>query len=278
MADLLTHWKLRERPFEATWDTRFFFQSPRHEEALNRLAFLAAERTMNMGMLTGEIGCGKTMTRAVFAKSLPESQFRVVTQENSAFTFRDLLRAVLHALEPGNGPPPTGKAALFRRLETVAGRLSGENRHLVLIFDEAQEMSPSALNELKLLTNLNADGRSCLTLILVGQPELQALVTRLPATNQRISLRFHLGPLGAAEVADYLRHRLRMAGHETGELFSADAVERLFHSSQGIPRQINRLAKLAIEYAWLRGLDRVSPDAVSLIVRDLERQQFLPFG
>src|SRR5437667_231713 len=83
--NFLNYWNLRERPFEATWDTRFYFQSKAHEEALNRLCFLVGEQSMNMGMLTGEIGAGKTLTRAVFAQRLDPEQFYVFIQENSTF-------------------------------------------------------------------------------------------------------------------------------------------------------------------------------------------------
>src|SRR5688572_11478975 len=98
--DLLAYWKLNERPFEATWDTRFYFQSRDHDEALNRMTFLVEEKTMNMGMLTGEVGCGKTLTRAVFTKRLNPSRYHVITQENSAFGFKDLLGGVLQKLDP----------------------------------------------------------------------------------------------------------------------------------------------------------------------------------
>ncbi len=84
--DVLEYWRLRERPFEATWDARFFFQSKDHDEALNRLGILVGEETMLFGMLTGEVGCGKTLTRAVFTERLEEQRFKVVAQENPRFT------------------------------------------------------------------------------------------------------------------------------------------------------------------------------------------------
>jgi hypothetical protein len=89
--DLLSYWNLAERPFETTWDVRFFFQSRDHDEALSRLGFLVGEQTMLIGMLTGEIGCGKTLTRAVFTDRLDRQRFRAVIQENSAFSFSDML-------------------------------------------------------------------------------------------------------------------------------------------------------------------------------------------
>jgi general secretion pathway protein A len=271
--DLLDYWNLRERPFEATWDTRFYFQSRDHDEALNRLGFLVGEQTMNMGMLTGEIGCGKTLTRAVFAQQLDPRKFQVVTQENSAFNFKDLLGAVLNFLDPlGKGQ---NKFARCERLRRAAEQLHTENRHLVLIFDEAQEMSSSTLNELKLLTNLNGGGQNYLTIILLGQPELRNFVARLPAIDQRISLRFHLRPLALDDARAYVQHRLKVAGHPTGELFSEGTIQCAHKFSKGIPRELNRLAKLALEYAWLREMPYVEENALETVVRDLSRHQQL---
>jgi general secretion pathway protein A len=151
--------------------------------------------------------------------------------------------------------------------------IAGEGRHLVLIFDEAQEMSASTLNELKQLTNLNGGGRHWLTLILVGQPELREKVARLPAINQRISLRFHLDPFAIGDTAEYLRHRLLAAGHETGELFTPDAVEQAHAAARGIPRELNRIAKLALEFAWLHEYPEVTNAAVDAVARDMKRHQ-----
>lgn len=271
--DLLSYWNLNERPFEATWDTRFYFQSRDHDEALNRLTFLVEEKTMNMGMLTGEVGCGKTLTRAVFTKRLNPDRYFVITQENSAFCFKDLVGAVLQKLDP-NGRGQT-KFARYERLRSVAEKLHVEQKHLVLVFDEAQEMTPGAMNELKLLTNWNGGGQNFLTIILLGQPELRGMVSRLPAIDQRISLRFHLGPITPTECSAYLRHRLLVAGHAHGELFQAQAVSRIFNTSNGIPREVNRLAKLALEYAWLCEMPCVMETAVDMIIRDLSRHQTL---
>lgn len=129
---------------------------------------------------------------------------------------------------------------------------------------------------MKLLTNLNRAGRSYLTIILVGQPELRGLVEQLPAIDQRISLRFHLNTLGLEDARNYLRHRLKVAGHPTGELFTADAVQRAFQLSLGVPRELNRLAKLALEYAWLKEFPQVTIEAIEAVARDLERHQKLP--
>ena len=271
--DLLTYWNLRERPFEATWDTRFYFQSRDHDEALNRLSFLVGEQTMNIGMLTGEIGCGKTLTRAVFAEQLDRNRFQVVTQENSAFGFKDLIGGVVNFLDPqGKGQ---NKFARCERLRRVAEEIHAQNRHLVLIFDEAQEMSSATLSELKLLTNLNGGGQNYLTIILLGQPELRNLVAKLPAIDQRISLRFHLRSLTLDDARAYIPHRLKVAGHPTGNLFAPETIHRAHEFSKGVPRQLNRFAKLALEYAWLREMQFVEQSALETVAHDLNRQQQL---
>jgi general secretion pathway protein A len=126
------------------------------------------------------------------------------------------------------------------------------------------------------LSNWNGNGVNFLTIILVGQPELREMVAKLPAINQRISLRFHLRPLDLEETGNYLRHRLRVAGHPNGNLFPSDSVDRLFQVSLGIPREINRIAKLALEFAWVKEFSEVNINAVEAVIRDLERHQNLP--
>ncbi len=273
--ELSRHWNLRERPFEATWDTRFFYGSPNHLEALNRLIYLVEERTMNACLLSGEIGCGKTLTRAAFALHLDVQRFNVVTLENSGFSFDELLYALLRKLDPHHLPTGTTR---FERCEQLTALLE-ENyslgRHVVIILDEAQDLSAETLHELRWLTNFNAGGRAYLTLLLIGQPELRKTIITLPALDQRISLRFHLKPLGLSDIGGYVSHRLRVAGHPTGQVFTEDACRYLYTASGGVPREVNRLAKLALEYVWLRDGHIVETAGIDAVVKDLERHQTL---
>lgn len=242
---------------------------------MQRLDFVAGEQTMLLGLLTGEPGCGKTLTRAVFADRLDARQFLVVTHENSSFDFNDLLGITLRRLIGSDTVLDASKGARWYMFERVVEQLIEERRHLILIFDEAQELSAAALNELKQLTNLNGHGRNPLTVFLVGQPELRQKVARLPAVNQRISLRFHLRPLSLEETGDYLQQRLRAAGHAHGHLFSLQAVLRLFAATRGIPRELNRMAKLALEFAWVQEYSEVTLAAVDAVVRDMNHHQTL---
>jgi general secretion pathway protein A len=274
--DLLAHWRLRERPFEATWDTRFFFASTEHEEAVNRLLYLVRETSMNIGMLSGEIGCGKTLTRAVFTERLAGGRFRIVTLENSGFSSGDLLAAILQKLEPLGAIRGITKFARYDRFERSLQQLNEAGFHVVVILDEAQDIPVASLHELRWLTNFNSDGCARITLVLIGQPELRARVASDRAINQRISLRYHLRPLRREEACAYLEHRLRAAGHPSGRLFGAPAAEVLFDATKGVPREVNRLAKLALEHAWLRETTEVSPLSVGAVVADLEKHQALP--
>jgi general secretion pathway protein A len=230
---------------------------------------------MNIGLLSGEIGSGKTLTRAVFAGRIDPARFLVVTIENSGFPLEELLAAILRRLEPGTDLTGVGKLARCEIFERAARKVSSQGRHLVLLLDEAQDMTPETMHELRWLTNINGAGQSFLTLVLIGQPELRRLVTADAAINQRVSLRFHLKPLEAPDVAEYARHRLRVAGHATGELFAADALSALFNASHGVPRELNRLAKLALEQAWVMESPKVDATAVEAVVVDLERHQAL---
>jgi general secretion pathway protein A len=240
-------------------------------EALNRLVYLVAERTMNACLLTGEIGCGKTLTRAVFAQRLDPGQFVVVTLENSGFSFDEILEAVLWRMDP-TGPVAATKLERCERLGALLEQCHASGRHLVMLFDEAQDMPAQTLHELRWLMNFNRAGRAYLSLVLVGQPELRQRVAADAALDQRICLRFHLRSLEAQDVSAYLSHRLRTAGHPTGHVFAPQSCLKLHTSSQGIPRELNRLAKLAMELAWVKEQPFVDAWAVAAVAHDIQRQ------
>lgn len=275
MSDLLQHWNLTTKPFEATWDTRFYYRSSQHQEALERLFYLAHEGTMNIGMLTGEIGCGKTITRAVLRMALCTNEFLVVSCENSGFAFEDLLEAILRQIDPYTPSVPEGKFARCERLREVCEASAARGRHVIVMLDEAQEMPPETLRQLGCLTNFNGDGRALLTLILIGQPSLRPLISSSQAIQQRVGLRFHLNALNEADTAGYVRHRLKAAGHANGEVFTQEALPYLHVFSRGIPREINRSAKLCMEHAWAAGSETVTLTHLHEVACDIYRQDNL---
>ncbi len=273
-----THgWNGATRPFEPTGDPKFFYQSRQHVEALARLEYLITQQTMQMGMLTGEIGCGKSMVRQMLVNKLPADKLCVVQFENSGFNFTDHLRRLLDKF--GLGDFAADKRGMYDLYELVAHCMAQLDeiygRHLVLLFDEAQDLSTEVLTQLKMLTNLNERGEGALTIVLIGQPELREVVARVPAVDQRISLRYHLKPMMGEDVEPYLRHRMQAAGVGM-DVFTKIACERIYHASRGIPREINRLARLSMEVSKNRGKKMVDEEEVHIVVEDLRRHQNMP--
>lgn len=273
MSELLQHWNLTTRPFEAPWDLRFFYRSTQHMEALDRLTYLVLEGSMNLGLLSGEIGCGKTMVRSVLEHQIASALFRVVALENSGFSMDDLIVAILGRLTAHGTELPASKLARLELLQQLLTAQADAGRQVVLLLDEAQDMPCETLNELRWLTNFNGGGRNLITVILIGQPNLRPLVESLPAINQRISLRYHLRPLTVEDVPGYLAHRLYVAGHPNGQIFSPAAATMLHRVTLGVPREINRIAKLSLEYGWMREAARIDEEHLLAVASDLARHQ-----
>jgi general secretion pathway protein A len=279
MESHLEHFGLKERPFEIVTDPRFYYASREHREAMARLTYLVDQQSMYFGMLTGEIGSGKSITRKVFTSQIDWQRHYVVEFENSGFSFAELMIQLLvksgHNRRDFSEAPGLGQIfELVTSLITELHRL--QRRQLVLILDEAQDLTEENLLLLKRLSNLNGEIEGSLTIILIGQPELRDVVAGLPPLDQRISLRFHLPNLARDEVSSYLTYRLRVAGHATGSIFTPEAADLLHRASRGVPREINRLAKLSLEASAALRNSEVDIQRVESVVEDLRRHQTLP--
>jgi type II secretory pathway predicted ATPase ExeA len=261
-------------PFDSTRDTRYFFPSAAHAEALSRLLFLADDRNMGMGLLTGEIGSGKTLLRTVLhARLSPETHVRV-SIENGLLDFDALLLEILsqiqaQRLRASDFPDRYTRLAAFKRLLTE--QVVGQGRHLVILLDEAQQLEPACLDAIKGLTNISSERQNYLTVILIGQPELRGHLRQIPQVDQRISLRFHLSALTPDETREYVRHRLTVAGYSGAFPFDEEALDHLYRASRGIPREINRIGKIALEHILAQGLGRFTGPAIATVVDDLRR-------
>jgi len=271
--DYVEYWRLQEKPFEERCSTRFFFESEDHREALDRLLYVVKDRNMSMGLLTGEVGSGKTITKDVFRGTLSSHHFEVIDFPNSDYPFVDILYDILKRMgdrdDDGELPARGDKyhlATEFReRLERLIYR---DKRHLVLVFDEAQQMEEGVLDEIKNLTNLSPDSESFLTVFFVGQPELRQKVRRLKQVDQRIFLRFHLNNLDYSDSVKYIQHRLRIAGLERDSIFSSLAYELIFRSTGGVPREINRLCKLALTFGFAHNATEITREDIQVILED----------
>jgi general secretion pathway protein A len=237
-----------------------------------------------MGLLTGEVGSGKTLTKTVFEKSLTKHAFEVIGFENSHFSFLDILYDIVSRMmhNIGNGALKKDIGGLSRSdgyllmncfkkmIETL---FFEEKRHLTLIFDEAQQIEDAVLDEVKNLTNISSETQNLLTIFFVGQPELREKIKRLKQIDQRIFLRFHLNNLDYNNTLKYIFHRLRVAGVESCGIFSDPALELIFRATSGVPREINRICKLALHYGFAQNLSEISKEDIDIILDDMRKHQ-----
>jgi general secretion pathway protein A len=265
---------LEKQPFDNTRDSNYFFASSGHAEALSRLTFLVEDRNMGIGLLTGEIGCGKTLIRTTLHRQLAKPAHMVVSLENCLLDFDDLLLEIISQML-GERVTATDLPDRYSRLSTfkqiLMSKVAESNRHLVILLDEAQDLNPHSLNALKGLTNIASERQNFLTLILIGQPEIRASIKQLRQVDQRISLRYHLKALSPQETHQYLDYRLKIAGLQDPFPFSPAAVQLVYDASGGVPREINRICKLALDHARCNGIALLDTDTINIVTDDLRR-------
>lgn len=258
---------LSEAPFNITPDPRFLFFSDRHREAFDHLHFGITERK-GFIQVTGEVGAGKTtICRALLDQLGP--RFRTALILNPILTGPQLLRSILTEL--GLAAARDRVASLeelnrFLLAEATAGR------DVVLVIDEAQDLSDDLLEQLRLLSNLETDQQKLLQIVLIGQPELRAKLDQpsLRQLRQRITVRYHLGSLSIEETARYVQHRLLVAGANGRPTFSRWALRRVHRYARGVPRLINAVCDKALLCGYVEGTDRLRVRHVRRAVRELE--------
>jgi general secretion pathway protein A len=268
----LDFYGLREMPFDLAPNPRFLFFSPRHREAFNHLLYGLRERK-GFVQLTGEVGCGKTTLCRALLRELG-SEFATALILNPWLGPDDLLPAVAEefgvGLGPGGGTPLAALARLNHFL--LDQQLAG--REVVLLIDEAQDLSVQHLEQVRLLSNLETDERKLLQIVLLGQPELRRRLRehRLRQLRQRITVRYHLGPLLLGELEPYIRYRLSAAGGQGRPSFTRPALLRIQLYSGGVPRLVNALCDKCLLAGFVARNDRIDYTTVARAVRELEGQ------
>jgi general secretion pathway protein A len=257
----LSHFRLREPPFSITPDPRFLYMSARHREALAHLVYGVGEHG-GFVQLTGEVGTGKTSVCRCLLEQLPD-RVDVALVLNPRVSPVELLALVCDELRI---PYPTGTGSqkdLVDRLHHHLLEAHAAGRRTVLILDEAQNLSPDVLEEVRLLTNLETTTEKLLQIIMIGQPELAALLEqpKLRQLAQRVTARYHLEPLSQIETRAYVRHRLGVAGR-AAPVFTPAGLRRLHRETAGIPRLINAIADRALLGAYTRDETRVEARTV----------------
>jgi general secretion pathway protein A len=259
---------LKEPSFSITPDPQYLFLSGQHREALAHLLYGAGDGG-GFVLLTGEVGTGKTTVCRAFLEQLPDG-VDIALVLNPAMTAAELLHAICD--EFGVELPP-GAPSVKSMLDQLNGFLldaHARGRRPVLIIDEAQNLRPKVLEQIRLLTNLETAKHKLLQIFLIGQPELRALLasTDLRQLNQRITARYHLQPLTARETAAYVDHRIAVAGVER-PLFTQAALKRVHRHSRGVPRLINLLCDRALLGAAVSRRMQVTPGIVDAAAREV---------
>ena len=271
----LNYFGLSEASFSITPDPQYLFLSGQHREALAHLLYGAGENG-GFVMLTGEVGTGKTTVCRAFLEQVPE-QVEVALVLNPAMTAIELMQAICHEFGVEVAPGEASVKALVDRLNDFLLAAHARGRHPVLIIDEAQNLRPMVLEQVRLLTNLETPKHKLLQIFLIGQPELRAMLAspELRQLNQRITARFHLTPLSARETAAYVDHRVTVAGVER-PLFSAAALREVYRCSSGVPRLINLLCDRALLGAAVSRRMQVTPAIVRRAARELHGAEAAP--
>lgn len=272
--DYLDFWNLRRPPFEMDADPEFFFESKTHSEALARMIYLVSDRGMGLGALTGEIGSGKTLTLKTLCSRIDKEDYRVIRLVTAAYPFEHILEEMVAHLADGQPHAmERDKYHLTREFQSLLQtKIADIDKHLVVILDESQFLSPECLEDLKCLTNINHEQeKSLLTIIFGGQPELKGTIRALPQVYQRVGMYYHLGNLAKDELPAYVRHRLQVAGAEDIDVFDEDCFDLLYDFSLGCPRQINRVCKLVIDRACILKKREVTREMLEIIVDDIRK-------
>ncbi len=258
MVTYCTYWQLDTRPFDNLPDPRFYFPSGQHEDARQRLLY-GIEAKKGVVMVTGEIGCGKTLTCRALLQSLPEGRYDVALVANPSLPSTEFLTEILYQFGLKTGGP---KVKMLHRLNDHL--LANQRRDVnnILMVDEAQAVQdPAIFEDIRLLLNFQLNDEFLLTLVLFGQPELNERVALLPQLNQRIAIRYHLRPFSVDETAEYVRFRLEAAGGRS-DMFTKDALQELFLLSQGVCRVLNNLCDLSLLLGAQEQMTEISPSVV----------------
>ena len=265
LADLYTRsFNLTERPFTLLPDPDFLYWTRAHGRAYTVLEYGIASRAP-ITVITGEVGVGKTTLVQALLRSL-QDEVTIGLISNAQGGRGELLRWALNALGVEHSPE-LDYVGLFQTMQDFLLTEYAAGRRVVLIIDEAQNLSLEALEELRMLTNVNSNKDELLQLILVGQPELRAMVERpdLRQFAQRVVASFHLDAMEAETVAAYIRHRLRHAGG-TGEEFSEGAIAMIAEASEGVPRLVNKLCDLSLIFAAATDLKVIDRETVQEVL------------
>jgi len=264
----LTFYKLHEFPFNITPDPRFLYFTPHHKEAYDHLMYGIRERK-GFIELTGEVGSGKTtLCRAVLAALGSDVETAFIL--NPSLTETQLLKALLNDF----GIEVRGRDRLdyIERLNEFLIRKNSQGTNVALLIDEAQDLTPQIMEQVRLLSNLETDQHKLIQIVLCGQPELEKRLARpdLRQLRQRITVRYNLPALSVEDTKMYIRHRLWVAGSDGSIVFEPDAVREVYRYARGTPRLVNAVCDNALLAGYVAETHTITADCVKRAIRQLE--------
>jgi len=256
-----------EKPFDLTPDPKYLYLSPKHKEVLAHLVYGLQE---NNGFLkiVGEVGTGKTMICRSFLREL-RTDFNIAYIFNPAINELELLQTINSELGlPGKSK---SKKQLVDLLNSFLLKERAKGHRVVVIIDEAQDLQPNVMEQLRLLSNLETDTEKLIQIVLIGQPELDKVLAKddLRQLRQRITIQWELLPLNLEETRGYIQHRLNVALGKGKVRFSRQAVETVYRYSRGIPRMINVICDRTLLIAYTESTKKIVPDIVKTAVKDI---------
>jgi type II secretory pathway predicted ATPase ExeA len=265
----LEHFGLNEPPFRITPHTDFFFDGANRGATLDALIY-AITHDEGIVKVSGEVGSGKTMLCRVLMERLPEN-VTIIYLANPSLSRDDILYAIADELSL-NVPQSARSSAVMRALQDHLIKSFGEGRQVVVLIDEAHAMPVETLEEIRLLSNLEANRNKLLQLVLFGQPELNDILARpdMRQLKERITHNFGLAPLVHDDISHYLDFRMRAAGYRGPSVFSQAALKLIAQSSLGLTRRINILADKALLAAFSTGSHQIGPKEIQAAIRDCE--------
>lgn len=264
----------REKPFSITPDPGFLYFSPKHRMAFDLLEYGLMNQA-GFNVISGEIGTGKTtLIRHLLGQLGPDMTVGLIS--NTHRSFGELLQWILFAY--GLEYKGKEKVEMFHTFLDFMLQQYAQNKRTVLIVDEAQNMAPETLEELRMLSNVNADKDQVLQVILVGQAQLRDLLRRpdLEQFAQRIAVDYHLEALDQEETRTYIRHRVTVAGGNNPDIFDAAACDAVYQHSQGVPRLINLLCDTALVYGFAGQKPMIDAQTVHDVARDKAKGGIFP--
>lgn len=260
-------YELRERPFNVTADPAFFFSSRKHKEALAHLLYGVSQRK-GIIVLTGEIGTGKTTLCRFFLNQLSKN-VKTAFILNPSFSELQLLEAIVNDF--GINAKGASRLRLVWKLNKFLLGESETGNNVILIIDEAQNLKPQLLEQVRLLSNLETEKDKLLQIILVGQPQLNNKLNLydLRQLRQRIMIRYHISPLEPDEIKDYINHRLNIAGSVKRIKFTDEAIGLISNFSSGIPRLINMICDRALLAGFVAETHNIDSNIINKCVGEL---------